>query len=187
MTTSKKDKVNWFYLILGLFFCLAFLWTDKKDIIVSELETKTIVVRQDIRKIGGRTSKHEYRLWTNEYQCSFVIKKAGCIAAHWDNIDNITKNDTLIIKVNKSRLSDLNKKSEDIPIYSLIKNNKYVYDTDSYNNSQKQYDKRWNVIYTIMGILFILRGLTIISSRTAYVLAGLSVAIIITIRLLNIW
>ncbi len=187
MTTSKKDKVNWFYIILGLFFCLGFLWADKKDITESELETKTIVVRDDIRKIGGRRSKYEYQLWTNEYQCSFVIKKAGGIAAHWDNLDNITKNDTLIIKIHNSRLSDLNKKSEDIPIYSLIKNNKWVYDTDSYNNSQKQYNKRWNIIFVIMSILFILRGLTIISSKTVYILAGFSATIIITLRLLNIW
>lgn len=191
MTTSKKDKVNWFYIILGLFFCLVsclgFFWADKKDITESELETKTIVVSQNIRKIGGRQSRYEYRLWTNEYQCSFVIKTTGGIAAHWDNLDNITKNDTLIIKIHNSRLSDLNKKSEDIPIYSLIKNNKWVYDIDSYNNSQKQYDKRWNVICIILSILFIFRGLTIISSKTAYVLAGISAAIIITLRLLNIW
>lgn len=183
----KKDKVNWFYVILGLFFCLGFLWSDKKDILENELETKTVVVSHDIRKIGGRRSKYEYQLWSNEYQCSFVIKTAGGIAAHWDYLDNITKNDTLIIKIHNSRLSDLKKKYEDIPIYSLVKNNNQVYDIYSYNNSQKTLDKRWNVIFIIMSILFIFRGLTLISSKTTYIIAGLSVTIIITLRLLNIW
>ncbi len=187
MTTTRKDKINWFYLILGLFSGLLFLWPDKKDILESELETKTVIISHNIKKIGGRNSKYEYKLWTNEYQCSFVIEIAGCIAAHWDNLDNITKNYTLIIKINSNRLSDLNKKSEDIPIYSLIKNNKGVYDIESYNNSQKKYDKRWKVIFIIMCIILILRGLTIISSKTANILAGLSVAIIITLRFLNIW
>ncbi len=187
MTTTKKDKINWFYVILGLFFGLGFLWSDRKEIDESELVTKTIVVSHDIRKIGGRRSKYEYRLWTNEYQCSFVIKTAGGIAADWNDLDNITKNDTLTIKIHNSRLSDMNKKSEDIPIYSLIKNNSLVYDIDSYNSSQKTLDKRWNVIFVIMSVLFILRGLIIISSKTAYVLAGLSAVIIITLRILNIW
>lgn len=187
MTTTKKDQINWFYVILGLFFGLGFLWTEKKGISENELETKTVVVSHNIRKIGGRKSKYEYRLWTNEYQCSFVIKTAGGIAAHWDNLDNITKNDTLIIKIHNSRLSDIHTKSEDIPIYSLIKNNKWVYDIDSYNNSQKTLDKRWKVIFIIMSVLFILRGLIIISGKTAYILAGLTVVIIIALRLLNIW
>jgi hypothetical protein len=186
MTTPKKDKLNWFYIALGLFFGLGFLWADKKDLEASELETKTIVVSQDIQKIGGR-SNYEYRLWTKEYACSFVIKTAGGIAAQWDNLDNITKNDTLIIKIHHSRLADLNNKSEDIPIYSLVKNSKWVYDIDSYNKSQKNYDKRWNVIFILMSILFVLRGMTIISNKTAYILVGISAAIIITLRILNLW
>ncbi len=186
MKTPKKDKLNWFYIGLGLFFSLSFLWADKKDVVESELETKTIVVSQDIQKTGGR-SNYEYRLWPKEYACSFVIKTAGGIAAHWVNLDNITQNDTLIIKIHNSRLADLNKKSEDIPIYSLMKNNKWVYDLDSYNKSQKNYDKRWNVILIIMSILFVLRGMTIISSKTTYILAAISASIIITLRLLNLW
>ncbi len=187
MTTPRKDKINWLYIILGLFFGLVFLWPVKKDISESELEAKTVIVSHDIKKMGGRNSKYEYRLWTNEYQCSFVIKTAGGIAAHWDNLGNITKNDTLIIKIHNSRLADLNKKSEDIPIYSLVKNDKPIYDIDTYNISQNTLNKRWNIILVISVILFVFRGLTIISSKTTYILAGLSAAIIITLRLLNIW
>lgn len=185
--TKKKNKVNWFYIILGLFFCLCFIWTDKKEIAENELETKTVVVSHNIIKIGKNRSRNEYRIWTNEHQCSFIIKTAGGMAARWSNLDNITKNDTLIIKIHISRLTDLNKKFKDIAIYSLTKNNKSIYDIDSYNNSQKQLDKRWNITFIIMSILLILRGLSMISSKTAYILAAFSAVIIITLRFLNIW
>lgn len=183
---SKKDKTNWFYILLGLFFCIGFFWQNKNDIAESELSTKTIIVRNDIQKIGRR-SRYEYRLGATEYECSFVIKTAGSMAARKDQLTSITKNDTLIIKIHNSRLSDLNSKSKDIPIYSLIRNNFLVYDTDSYNQAQKMRDKRWGIIFIIMGALFMLRGLVVISSKTAYVLAGLSGVIIITLRLLDIW
>jgi hypothetical protein len=185
--TEPKGKKNWFYLTLGMLFILSFLWTDKINIQENDLETRTIIVSHDIQYTGGRRSKFEYRLGSTEYPCSFVIKSAGALAAKWTNLENTIKNDTLIIKIHTNRLQDLNKKTEDIPIYSLIKNNKLVYDTDGYNISQKTIDRRWSLIFIIIGILFILRGLTIISSKTSYILSGLSIIVMITLRLLNIW
>ena len=185
--TTHKDKTNWFYLALGLLFILSFFLVDKSDIRENELETKTIIVSNDIQKTGGRRSKFEYRLGSREYQCSFVIKAAGALAAKWTNIENTINNDTLTIKIHSSRLQDLSKQSEYIPIYSLIKNNKLVYDVDNYNISQKTIDRRWSLIFIVVGILFILRGLTIISSKTSYILSGLSIIAVITLRLLNMW
>lgn len=187
MTTTKKNKTNLFYIIIGLFFGICFLWINSEEISERDLENKTVIVSRDIRINYGLKSKYEYQFWVNEYQCSFVIKTAGGIAAHWNNLDSITKSDTLIIKMHKSRLSDLDKQYEEIPIYSLEKNNDQIFDLDSYNTSQNTLNKRWRIISLILGILFVFRGLTIISSKTAYVLAGLSAAIIITMRFLNIW
>ena len=184
--TKPKDKKNWFYLTLGMLFILSFLWKDKNNIHENNLETITIIVSNDIQYIGSRRSKFEYILYSSEYKCSFVINSAGALAAKWTNLENTVKNDTLIIKIHTSRLQDLNKKTEEIPVYSLIKNNKLVYDVDSYNISQKTIDLRWSLIFIIIGILFILRGLTIISSKTSYILSGLSIVIIITLLLLNI-
>jgi hypothetical protein len=185
---QKKDKLNLSYLIIGLLFCVSFFWKDKKIIHSHQLETIKIVASHDIQKIGRRKSNDEFRIHPQEYECSFVIKTAGGLAANWDdNLYNITKYDTLTIKIHHSRLSDLNEKSEKIPIYSLIKNSQLIYDTDGYNTAQRTLDRRWNVILIIMSILFILRGLTIISGKTAFILAGCSILILIILRSINVW
>jgi hypothetical protein len=183
----KESKPNWFYIMLGLFFCIPFFLTDNKEINHTELNSKTIIVNNDIHKFRGRKNKYSYRILSTEYKSSFVIEPEGGIAANWRNLDNIKKNDTLIIEISNNRKVDLNNKSEDIPIFSLIKNNKKIYDLESYNKAKKKYDRRLNIIFIIMSILLIARGFNVFSSRISYILAGLSVLIIISLKILNLW
>jgi hypothetical protein len=187
MKKQKKNKRNWFYIMLGLFFCVPFSLSDNNEIKHTELNSKTIVVNNEIHKFRGRKNKYSYRIWSTEYQSSFVIEPEGGIAANWKDLDNIKKNDTLIIEIGNDRNVDLDNKSKDIPIFSLIKNNKIVYDLKSYNKAKKEYDRRRNIIFIIMSILLIARGFNIFSSKTSYILAGLSLLVIISLKILNIW
>ncbi|WP_445720371.1 hypothetical protein [Flavobacterium sp.] len=173
--------------MLGLFFCVPFSLSDNNEIKHTEVNSKTIIANNDIYKFLGRKNKYRYRIWSTEHKSSFVIEPEGGIAANWKDLDNIKKNDTLIIEIGNNREVDLDNKSEAIPIFSLIKNNKIVYDLESYNKAKKEYDRRWNIIFIIMSILLIARGFNVFSSKTSYILAGLSVLIIIFLKILNIW
>lgn len=184
---KRNDKVNWFYIALGLFFISAFFWTDKPDINEYDLKSEVIILCQDIKKINGTRTSYEYRLNTNKYDCSFIIETAGGMAAGWKNLDSLKKNDTLEIKYHSSRNIDLFEKGELIPIYTVIKDENIIYSLESYKKSQQTLDKRWKIIFLILGVLFILRGLTVISSKMSYIIAGIIIATIIALRFLNIW
>jgi hypothetical protein len=186
MMKPKKDKINLFYAVLGLCFCLAFLWPSGKEISEDELVTKSVVVKS-LQKILYYKSGHKYTFDSYEYECSFAITAGGVLAGTTSELDRISKNDTLLVKITSGRLSDLHTKLEYIPVYSIQKNGKSIFTVDSYNKAQTTYDKRWSTIYLVMGILFLLRGFTLISSKAAYISGAFSLIIILTVRLLNIW
>lgn len=182
----KKDKTNWFYIALGFFFIIGFLVPKRKDVNEHELVTQQIIV-SGIQKINYHKSDDKYRIFSPGYENSFVIRTPGRVGGRETELDRITKNDTLVIKIHASRQFDTDAKQKAIPIYSLKKNGKLIYDVDTYNKAQTTYDKRWGIIFLIMGSLFLLRGFTLISSKTAYIIAGLSIITIITISLMGIW
>ena len=162
------------------------MWPNREGINENALVTQKIIVKR-IQKINYWKDEDKYRIFSSAYKSSFVITTVGTMADTGNNLDNILKNDTIIIKIHSSRLSDLDNKLKAIPIYSLQKNGRQIYSVDRYNNAQKTHEKRWRTISIVSGVLFLLRGFPIVSSKTAYILAGLSFIIIITIRLLNIW
>ena len=172
---------------MGLLLLFFFFWKNNYEIKVSELETKTIVASIDIKNIGNNKDDISYRIWPKEYKCSFIINDASGLAANWKNLDNIKKDDTLIIQIQSKRINDLSNKAVDIPIYSLIRNGKPIYDLESYNQAQNKINKRWRIISLIMGILLTLRGLSIISSKTGFIMAGISAIIIITLRITGLY
>ncbi|MES2381765.1 MAG: hypothetical protein V4538_12030 [Bacteroidota bacterium] len=186
--TTKADKTNWYKIAIGsIFFFAALFSANKSDISGDELTTKTIVVKSPVRNIHRRRSNDEYSISALNYGCSFIIRTPGVMAAKGQDIANITQNDTLLIHIRNSRVDDLNNKSKDIPIYTLIKNNHVIYGLAAYNESQAILDKRWNIVFIMMGSLFLLRGLALISSKAGYILGGLAALTIIVLRILHIW
>lgn len=185
MKKQKDNKPNWSYIMIGLFFCILFFLPTNNEKKHSELDSKIIVVTSDIHKFRGRKNKYSYRIWSTEHKASFVIEPEGGSAANWENLDNIKKNDTLVIEIDDHRNEDLENESEAIPVFSLIKNNKIVFDLESYTTAKKKYDTKWNIIFILMSILLFARGFSIFSSKTSYILAGIGVLIIISLKILN--
>lgn len=184
---KAKDNTNWWFITIGCCLCLAFLWTGQQTVQQNELDTLTIVLNQDIQKSGGRRSLYQFRLNTEDYACTFVIKNAGGMAAQWDNLDNTLAGDTLIIGIHNSRLKDLTNKVKTIPIYTLIKNNQQVYTLNNYNASQKMINRRWNTIFTFAGILFLLLGFGLLSRNVTAFVAAVGFLVITTLRILDVW
>ena len=150
------------------------------------MNTTTITLSHDIQFIHGNSrSKSFHRLWTNETKAAFTIDAPGSIAAKWAVIDSLKKGDTLTIKYSAWQEKEVEDKSKEVPIYFLEKGDHLYFDTNAYNEANKAYDNRWNKLMLVGSVLLILRGLTIINSKTTYILAALSLATIIVLRILN--
>ena len=187
MTTKKRQNIKWGLVAIGLFFIVCFFWSDKDDIDKNSLVTKTIILNKDIKKVIGNRSRQAYYIYAYDYNCDFCILTPGGMAAKSrDNLDNIKTADTLTIKIHESRLADLQVKSEDVYIYSLEINGRPEFTVDDYNIAKQKYSRRWGIIFLVIGAIIMLRGLTLISNKTAFILGGLCFTIIITLRLLNI-
>lgn len=120
MMKINKDKIDFKYIIIGILFLGTFLLPNNINIIENDLVFKEIIVKYDIIDISSRRSEKVYRISAKANSCDFVIDKIGAIAAKWNNLDNIIKNDTLKIQIHKNSLNKLDTKA-DITIYSLIK------------------------------------------------------------------
>lgn len=162
------------------------LWPARNIVNESRLVTKTLMVSRPIKPLSSRSGGYEYRIQAKDYACSFGIKTAGAIAAHWHPLDGITTNDTLEIKIHESRLKDLQNQSENIAVYSLRKNGTLFFDVTDYNREQKLLNRRWETIGSIAGALLILRGLTLVSSTFAWVVGIAAVVVIVVLRFMNV-
>jgi len=182
---ANKNKTNWFYVVLGLLFIVAwFFFSSKKETTEDVLVSKTVVVEHVIRMVGSFRETNNYKLSATNYEASFVIEKGN---GQWKRLDSITKGDSLIVKIFNKRIHDLGDKTEEIPICSLIRNGELIYSLEDYNSSQERYSNRKSMFYIFIGLLLFLRGFQIISSKISYVLGGVGIAIIITLILLDIW
>jgi hypothetical protein len=183
---TPKDKINWYYVLLGLFFLAGYIYPNNTAVDDIDLKSKIVTLSRDIEYIKGNRSNDSYhRLWTNESQAAFIIQVPGGMAAKWTPLDSLKHGDSLTIKYQSTREKDLWDQAKQIPIYFLQKGEKLYFDPTAYNQSQIVYDKRWGWIFLTGGTLFILRGLTLINSKTTYILGGISLAIIIALRVLG--
>jgi hypothetical protein len=184
--TKPKDKINWFYALLGLFFLAGYFYPNNTPIDDSDLKTKVITLSRDIEYISGHRSNNSYhRLWTNETKAAFKIEAPGGLAAKWKPLDSLKRGDSLTIKYVNASDIDVGNGVKEIPIYSLQKADRLYFDTAGYNQSKIVYDKRWGWIFLIGGALLTLRGLTVINSKTSYILGGIAFAIIVVLRILG--
>jgi hypothetical protein len=185
MTTSA-NKINWYFTVVGLFLLAGYFYPKKTTVSDIDLNSKTITLSHNIEFLkGGSRQSSFHRLWTNQTKAAFIIDVPGAIAAKRSALDSLQQSDTLTIKYFSERETDLKNGAKEIPIYFLQKADKLYFDTTAYNHAATAYNKRLNWIILIIGVLLTLNGLTIINMRTAFILAGISVAIIVVLRLLN--
>ena len=185
MTTNSKNKINWYYILLGLLFIAGYCYPNT-IIEEADLNTKTITLYRDIELLkGGARDRPYHRFWTNETKAAFIIKVPGSIAAKPELLSSLMKGDTLTIKYFSADETEVNNKSKEIPIYFLKKGDHLYFDAASYNRANTIIDNRWNWLLLIGGILLTLRGTTIINSKTTYILAGISLVIIVVLRIIN--
>lgn len=182
--TELKDKINWFYVLLGAFFLIGYFYPDNTPVNDLDLKTKTVTLSRDIEYVSGHRSNNSFhRLWTNETQAAFKIEVPAGIAANWKPLDSLKRGDCLVIKYENARETDLRDGASEIPIYFLQKGERLIFDTTAYNIGKVVYAKRWGWIFLIGGALFILRGLTLVNSKTTWILGGISFAVILALRL----
>ena len=143
------------------------------------------MLNNNIEYLGGRSnSPSYYRLWANKTKADFIINVAGEIAARGKSLDSLKRGDTVTIQYYANRENDLTT-SKDIPIYFLKRGDTIYFDKDSYARGDALYGKRLRWLILIPGIIFILGGLKIISERTGFIIGGISLLLIIILRILN--
>jgi len=182
----KNDRTNWLYLFIGMLMVGLFFMPPTRDIAENELTTRTVVVSENIKNINYWKNENKYRLSTREHKCQFLISTPGYVADSDNQLDSIRKNDTLIIQFATNELTDLDKPTENVEVYSL-KKSEYIYDLEGYNFASKTLNRRWASLLLFIGGLFLLRGFALISSKTASIVTAIGIAIIVSARLLNFW
>ena len=186
--TNTKDKINWYNVLVGLLLLTGYFYFHPPKVDDLDLNTKTITLSHNIEFIkGGSKARSFHRLSTDETKAAFIIDVSGENASKWKLLDSLKQGDTLTIKYAGKKEPDLGNSAKEIPIYFLQKVGKLYFDTNDYNQSKAATDKRWNWLMLIGGVLAILRGLTVVKSTVAYVLGGISLAVIIILRLLGVF
>ena len=177
---AKKNNKG--YLLAGAVVVLAGLLTGSDEIEPDQLDTIEIIARTEIKKIGTRNSDKEYRIFSTTGN-SFVITTAGGIASGWNIANRIHANDTLEAAIRSSHLNG--KHIEDATVYALRSGSQVFYTLEDFNEARQKLDRRWNILFFVIGALLLLTGLTIIPGKMAIVLGVTALAAAIVLRILK--
>ncbi|HEY4875849.1 MAG TPA: hypothetical protein VIH86_09775, partial [Puia sp.] len=142
--TTTKDKINWYYALIGLLFLAGYFYPTNTTVDGNDLKTKSVTLSRDIEYIKeNRSSESYHRLWTNQSIAAFIIEVPGGMSAKWTPLDSLKHGDSLTIKYQSASDIDLWDVSKQIPIYFLQKGDRLYFDPAAYNQSQILHDKRW--------------------------------------------
>jgi len=192
MTKKKKKKKSKFkkiksdlnipFLILGVILIFIGIIKDGKEIDKNDLKQIKVVLNSNIHNITGTRTDYSYNFWTKNENAEFRIARGIRISENFKDFLNLKENDTLTISIKKIDY-DLNDKSQIVPIYSLIHESTSYFNISEFNADSKSYDNRLRIFMLFGGILFLLNGLSILSIRHFFIIAGISIIAVIIMTL----
>jgi hypothetical protein len=183
LTTKAGNHRN--YIITGILLLLIIFFFKPRQIDKVDLDTLSVTV-SSIRKLGGK-GKYAYYFWSKEYKCTFGIDKVGGIAAHWTLDSSIKAGDNMTIQLFPQSYESLHNDGAPIIVYSILKDGMKIFDLDEYNYNNTLRNKRINFLLLIPAILFLCRGLNLISSKKLWWIGAISIVAVLLMRIFNIW
>lgn len=142
---------KWILLIIGsLLIATQFFLKDTLNVNKNSIIEKEITVKE-LRDIGNKNSYEKYILFSENFSCKFIVDNSGGSASAWKIEDQIKPYDKLIVGISNND-SNLLTTKEKVPIYSLKKNNSYIFTFEDY---LKAHDTK-NLRYEILGYIVLI-------------------------------
>lgn len=145
---------KWILLVIGLFLIVSkFFLKDNFNLNENDLIQKEITVKA-VRDIGNKNSYDKYVIFSDNYPCEFIIDNSGGGASYWKIEDKVKVNDKLFVGINNSQVNNLNNKGK-VFIYSLNKNNSYIFTFENYLKERKSRNIRYDILGYIILIFIV--------------------------------
>jgi len=183
----KKLKLNFINIFIGLFFITCYFIIRPDEIIINDLSKVELTIKLVPIQIKGYRSQIAYVIESVEHKAKFQITKPGAMAAGWDIMKTLRKGDVLNALILKSDYEYINNNNKKIKIYSLQRNAKELFSVDDYNKTSNKYYRRWRLLFVVLGLLLFARGIDVITSNSAWVIAIICALVVLFFRWKNIW
>jgi hypothetical protein len=184
-SSSTKPKINGYFIIVGLLLLGFRFFQPAETTSQSDLNTKVITLAQNSHYSTGRRHGTAYELSANEAKATFVIDVAGGMAAKWGPLKSLLRGDTLQVQYRSEEEGALNNHSKWITVYALQKQGRVYYGLADYYAASIRFERRLTLLACFAGGLLVLNGLSVINSKTIYILAGIGLVILVLLRIFD--
>ena len=169
---KKKTEINYYFLIIGLLILIPPILFPNERLNREDVTQINISLHSDIKTIKGRKGNYSYKFWSKEYKSEFVINRGSTPNHSYSLMKNLKENDVLTISIKNKNRANLKNKIKRIPIYSMSTKNSNIFSLKEFNEYNKMYDFRLNVITGFIGLLMILNSFSLLSKYQNYFLVG---------------
>jgi hypothetical protein len=177
-------KISWFHFIFGITLIIYTIQNVYEPTYNSDLVDIEVLTQSELEKDGSRSS-YDFRFWTTNYECQFLVPKAGTVAGNWSKLNDLEIGTILQVKVHKSRREDLYDKSKRVPIYSIAINNNSLFTLDQFNKQEYLRNLRYKYFSYILSIMFLVHAIFRNKKWNSW-LIGIIVVVIVIVRFFRI-
>ncbi len=132
-------------LVAGLFIgYTTFFQKDNFSLANSDLAQIQLTVK-NVSDIGSKHAYEKYKIIAKNFPCEFVIDNSGGKASDWTIEDHLSFGDKIDVGIDKADLNSIKKKTR-VRIYSLKKNEVYIFTLEDYKRERNSRDFRYKIL-----------------------------------------
>ena len=183
---KKKSKVNWAFIIVGVFFLFGSyrLYDALPD--SGSSKTLTVELSNDIKNIKGRRGTKDFKFWTREYPNQFTILKGSISNDKRSYIARLKSGQKIEILISSSSFEKLGVNEGDITIQGISINKVPLMTKGEFNENRSKYNIRRSLVALFVGCMFFMNGTMNVPSKINYRIAGLFFCAILFMRIVRI-
>lgn len=168
-------------MLIGFFF-LFVGWPDEPVYNQVSLKKITFELSADIFNVKSKGTRTDYRLFSREYENTFVIVKGSIGRGKYGEISNLKKGQTVDCYISLNAFNNLGLDEDDILVRGLSVGGQSLLSEKEFISNQGSYEKRQSILFLTIGVLFILNGLFSIPKEYTYLAVGLLFIYLLTIK-----
>jgi hypothetical protein len=181
---KNKSSLNWYLLIAGILVLYSGL-SNKTSQSSSRLRMITVELSEDIINIKGRRTSSDYKFWANKYPNQFNILNGSISRGKREPISNLKKGQEIQIWISEKAYVSLGKENTKIAVRGISLNGKSLMSQNEYLKNRKMYKMRLKVIAIFTGIMLLINGLDLVSSKANYLIIFTFLGAIILMKIFD--
>ncbi len=181
-----KPLHNWYFALAGALITYFGITTYNRTERVQSTTGLGVELSTDVINVGGRREFRDYKFFTKEYKCLFILLNGSISRNRHQEISELKSGQKAEIMIESSDLDYLNSKAAEVTVLGISVNGTSLLSDEEFEINRGKYKTRLFILAIFSGALLLLNGLISIPSKVNYVLVGLFAGTFIFLRVFDL-